>query len=63
MSNLKTLLNQAEAAEYLGKSANWLAKSRLGHWPGPPYVKIGRNVRYRLSDLEAWVAAHVIECA
>jgi hypothetical protein len=23
-----------------------------------PYIKIGRNVRYRRSDLEAWLISH-----
>lgn len=25
---------------------------------GPPAVKVGRHVRYRLADVEAWEAAH-----
>jgi len=24
-----------------------------------PYIKIGRNVRYRTQDLRAWVEAHI----
>ncbi|WP_345752585.1 helix-turn-helix transcriptional regulator [Microbacterium rhizophilus] len=35
--------------------------SRLGSWrrtgDGPPYVKFGRTVVYKLSDIEAWMAA------
>jgi predicted DNA-binding transcriptional regulator AlpA len=27
---------------------------------GPAYVKLGRTVRYRVADLDAWVAARVI---
>ena len=27
---------------------------------GPPYVKFGNRVRYRLCDIEAWLAAHTV---
>jgi excisionase family DNA binding protein len=45
-----------ETAEYLGVTVNALAKMR---WDGsgPPYVKIGRRVRYRRSDVDAWLDA------
>ncbi|MGH8973895.1 MAG: helix-turn-helix transcriptional regulator [Acidimicrobiia bacterium] len=28
---------------------------------GPPYFKIGRHVRYRLADVDAWVARQAVE--
>lgn len=27
---------------------------------GPPYIKVGRAVRYRDSDVDAWLAARII---
>lgn len=27
---------------------------------GPPYVRFGNRVRYRVCDIEAWLAAHTI---
>jgi len=27
---------------------------------GPRYCKLGRSVRYRISDLDEWVASHVV---
>lgn len=27
---------------------------------GPPYVKFGNRVRYRVADIEAWLAAHTV---
>lgn len=49
------LLTRVEAAKYLGISpitlANWVSTKRQV----VPCVKIGRLVRYRLSDLEAFV--------
>lgn len=50
-----TLLTPAEAASWLGMSKSWLAKSRL-NGEGPPYLKIGRAVRYRHDDLELWLS-------
>ncbi len=57
----KTLLTPQEAAQFLGVLVGTLA-----HWRserrGPPYVKLeGRLVRYRLSDLEEYLARHSVE--
>ena len=57
------LMTENEAAEFIGMSRSFLAKSRMegnrtGHTPGPPFVKIGRAVRYSGEDLLAWIAAH-----
>jgi hypothetical protein len=52
------LLNQAEAADALRLSERTLERLRLtGN--GPVYIKAGRRVLYRSSDLEAWIAAQV----
>ena len=47
------LIKPIDAANYLGLSASWLAKLRLTG-EGPPYLKVGRQVRYRLADLLRW---------
>ena len=51
------LLTEIEAAPVLGMSRAWLQRKR---WEGggPPYVKYDRAVRYRSSDLIAWIEAH-----
>ena len=49
-------ISSAEAAELLKISDNALAKMRHGG-DGPPFVKIGRRVRYARSDLQVWLAA------
>jgi len=41
-----------EAAKILAHSRSWLEK----HPEGIPVVKIGRSIRYRLSDLQKIVA-------
>ncbi len=49
------LLNEAESAQFLGLSPNTLNRWRCLR-KGPEFVKLGgRSVRYRLSDLTAWV--------
>lgn len=53
------LVNTAEAARRLSVSCSFLEKKRFfGDADGPAYIKVGRAVRYRLTDLEAWAEAH-----
>jgi predicted DNA-binding transcriptional regulator AlpA len=57
--NNSQLLNTASAAEYLTVSKAFLERDR---WAGAkvPFVKIGsRAVRYRVSDLEAYIESQV----
>ncbi len=52
------LLTTEKAATRLGLSPSTLMKKRnTGHDP-IPYLKLGRSVRYRPADLEAWASAH-----
>ena len=55
MSSLpERLLTPKEAAAFLRLSVSWLAKVRM-RGDGPVYVKPGRAVRYRESDLLSWL--------
>jgi excisionase family DNA binding protein len=54
----ETYLKPREAAEYLRSSTSTLAKARM-YKRGPNFVRIGRAVRYRQSDLDAWMSASV----
>ena len=59
MPNKRTL-SDLDAAQYLGVSASFLRQARCygnrpGRTPGPPYVKIGRSVRYLIEDLDRYV--------
>ncbi|MDN5894047.1 MAG: helix-turn-helix domain-containing protein [Nocardioides sp.] len=65
LSNLALVpatMDIAQAAEYLG-----IAKSTLYTWRtrrpgfGPRAVKAGGALRYRRSDLDAWIEAHTEE--
>ena len=53
------LLTQRQAANLLCLSERTLERLRL-QGGGPLYVKAGRAVRYRETDLEAWIAARVV---
>lgn len=50
-----TLLDNEQAAVFLDVAPNTLAVWRSTGRYGIPFVKIGRKVRYRLSDLNAWL--------
>lgn len=53
-----TVLRTADAAKHLGLSASTLNKWRVDG-RGPRFVKLGRSVCYRLTDLDSWLAEHV----
>ena len=53
-------LKEREAATYVGMSVSYLRQTRMegnrkGRTPGPPYIKIGRAVRYLIEDLDVWL--------
>ena len=48
------LLTARDAASFLRLSPSWLAKARM-RGDGPPYVKLGRSVRYREGALVQWL--------
>ncbi len=49
-------LKDPEAARYIGMSESWLRQSRMrGNSGAPPYIKIGKAVRYLKADLDAWL--------
>jgi len=48
------LLTPKEAATRLKVSLSWLAKARM-RGDGPPYILIGRSIRYRETDLLQWM--------
>jgi len=50
------LLNETEAAQLLGITIRALQGWRL-RGDGPVYVKLGRLVRYRRSEIERWLDA------
>lgn len=52
--NSKNALSETDAAKYLEVSIHTLRQRRFRSMP-PVYIKIGRSVRYLLSDLDAFI--------
>lgn len=54
------VLSEREACRYIGMSRSFLAQSRMegkrdNRTPAPPFIKIGRAVRYLRDDLDRWL--------
>ena len=54
-SSSDPLLSPPEAAAYIGVSENTLGVWRCVGRYAIPFIKVGRLVRYRASDLDAWL--------
>lgn len=54
--------NTEEVADYLGLPPQTLAQWRSRR-KGPTYLKVGRHVRYRWSDVEKWLDTQADESA
>jgi predicted DNA-binding transcriptional regulator AlpA len=53
------MLTQSECAEHLRLSERTLERLRTSGG-GPRFVRMDRSVRYRLCDVEAWIASRVV---
>ena len=53
------LLTTAEAARSAIPARTLSSWRSWGRFAGPPFVRLGGHVRYRLYDLEAWVESRV----
>ena len=61
--NPDPFLTEKEASRYLNQSLSWLRRRRSegtppGCTPGPLFYRNGKSIRYRVSDLEAWLQDH-----
>jgi len=56
VDTLRKYTNTRGAASHLSCSESYLEKARVVG-DGPRYVKVGRAVRYRIDDLDAWAEA------
>jgi predicted DNA-binding transcriptional regulator AlpA len=52
------LLTANDAANILRLSTSWLAKARM-RGDGPPYVKLGRSIRYGEAALAQWMKSRL----
>ena len=56
----RNLLTEEETAEYISMSRGFLRIARCNtadkkRTSGPPFIKIGRAVRYKKSELDKWL--------
>jgi excisionase family DNA binding protein len=53
------MLTQSECAELLCLSERTLERFCVSG-VGPKFVRMGKSVRYRAADVEAWIASRVV---
>ena len=56
----QNLLNTEEAAQYLRTQPQTLENWRCNKRYALPYVRVGRLIRYRREDLDAWLSKREI---
>jgi predicted DNA-binding transcriptional regulator AlpA len=54
------LLTRKQVAEFLGIQTATLARWKWAGKDGPPHVNVGRSIRYRQSDVEAWMKSDAV---
>jgi Helix-turn-helix domain len=59
-TNPKLTVDERDGANYIDFSQAALRKWRR-EGKGPAYVRVGRSVRYRVDDLDAFLTAHRVE--
>jgi predicted DNA-binding transcriptional regulator AlpA len=57
-------LSEKEASQYICMSRSFLRQARMdgnreNRTPAPPFIKIGRAVRYLREDLDTWLESFV----
>ena len=60
----KRAYTEQETAAYIGMSRSFLRQARMegqrkNRTVAPPFIKIGRAVRYLKEDLDQWLESHV----
>lgn len=60
VKNVDKLVSRTEAANILGVKPQTLATWHITGRYKLPLVKVGRSVRYRVTDLERWVQSRTI---
>lgn len=53
-ATVATLMTPNDAANVLKVSLSWLAKARM-RGDGPPYIRVGRSIRYSEAALMQWM--------
>lgn len=64
--SLKIVFRECEAAIYLGLSRATLRRGRMegaraGRCETPPFIRMGRAIRYLQADLDLWLQSHRVD--
>ena len=55
-------ISSPDAGKYIGMSDAWLRKARMIRDPNaPPYIQIGKAIRYLPDDLDDWLRSRRVE--
>jgi len=62
----RRVMNEKAAAIYLDMSVSWLRQSRMdcnrgNRTAAPPFVRVGRAVKYLRDDLDTWLKKNRVE--
>ena len=60
IANHESLLDSPEAAAYLGVLPHTLEVWRCTQRYYIPYIKVGRRVKYRRSELDSWLVSRTV---
>ncbi len=58
----RPLLTEVETAAYLGLKPETLATWRCTHRYPLPFIRVGKAIRYRPSDVEKFLAERTVAC-
>lgn len=56
------LLAPPQLAEQIGVTVQRLAVMRM-EGTGPNFIRLGRSIRYRREDIDAWIEANIVTTA
>lgn len=59
-ASLPLYMNEKQLAEFLGINPQTLSVWRCTKRGGPPYIKVGRAVRYSRAHVAAWIAERTV---
>jgi excisionase family DNA binding protein len=56
---VEPLLTRGEVAELIRKPVSWLRYAERTR--RIPFVRVGQHIRYRASDINAWLERHLVQ--
>ncbi len=60
MFGTRVLMSQQEVAEYLGTTVGTLNTWRYMGKNPIPFLRFGNRIKYRKSDIDAWIEANIV---